>query len=144
MTTIDESILTAEERAIYGPRADVLIPEAEDMPSASGAGVHTHWIDEALAARPDLINSFRQALAVGDPDNPAAAVEAMHGEAAELFDAFSVLTAGAYLMNPEVKTLIGYPGQEERAIVGDDVPTYIDLLEHVVDRGPVYRPTITT
>ena len=143
MTTIDESILTAEERDIYGPWADVLIPETEGMPSASGAGVHTRWIDEALAARPDLINNFREALALGEGD-PADAVEQLHTGQPELFDAFSVLTAGAYLMNPEIKALIGYPGQEERPITGDDVSDYFELLERVVDRGPVHRPTLTT
>jgi hypothetical protein len=142
MTTIDESILTAQEREIYAPRADVLIPDAEGMPAASAAAVHTHWIDEALAARPDLVNDFREALAIGGGD-PAAAVEQLHKTEPELFDAFSVLTAGAYLMNPDVKTLIGYPGQEERPITSDDVGDYFDLLERVVERGPVHRPTLT-
>ena len=67
----------------------------------------------------------------------------MHRDAAELFDAFSVLTAGAYLMNPEVKKLIGYPGQEERPITAEDLPDYLEMLEQVVLRGPVYRPTLT-
>ncbi|WP_032402312.1 hypothetical protein [Rhodococcoides fascians] len=139
---IDESILTSEERAIYGPRADQLIPEAEGMPSATGVGVDTRWIDAALHARPDLVNDFRASLAVGSPDDPVAAIATLHKESSTLFDSFSVLTAGAYLMNPEVKRLIGYPGQEDRPITGDDLPEYLDMLEQVVLRGPVYRPTL--
>ena len=145
MTTgdVDETILTEQERSIYGPRADQLIPEAEGMPAATAVGVHTTWIDHALSARPDLINDFHASLALGSPDDPAAAIETLHRDAAELFDAFSVLTAGAYLMNPDVKKLIGYPGQEERPITGEDLPDYLEMLEQVVLRGPVYRPTLT-
>lgn len=142
MTTTDESVLTDDERAVFGPRADVLIPHAENMPSATEVGVHTEWIDHALAARPDLVNAFRLALQIGQADDPEGAVEALHGEKAELFDAFSVLTAGAYLMNPQVRKLIGYPGQESRPVSGDDMPEYIDMLEHVVLRGPAHRPTV--
>lgn len=136
----DSSILSDREREIYGPRADVLIPDSEGMPSATQADVHTVWIDTALAARPDLVNDFRASLALGDEDDPEAAIEALHAEGS-LFDAFSVLTAGAYFMNPQIKRRIGYPGQEARPVTGDDVPTYIDMLEKVVDRGPIYTPT---
>lgn len=142
MSQIDESVLTAEERALYGPRADVLIPNAEGMPAASEVNVHTEWIDQALAARPDLLAPFREALQIGSASEPEAAIEALHGERAELFDAFSVLTAGAYLMHPEVKKLIGYPGQEERPVTSDDTGDYIGMLEEVVMRGPVFRPTV--
>jgi len=142
MTVVDSSILTPEERAVYGPRANILIPAAEGMPSATEVSVDTVWIDEALAARPDLVNAFRESLATDKAQEAAVAVENLHRDAPELFDAFGVLTAGAYLMNPQVKALIGYPGQEAREIVGDDVPEYVDMLEKVVDRGGVYRPTL--
>jgi hypothetical protein len=142
MTDTDSSILTDQERAVYGPRADILIPDAEGMPSASQVGVHTQWIDVALAARRDLVNDFHASLAVGTLEDPQGAVEALHQQSA-LFDAFSVLTAGAYLMIPEIKQRIGYPGQESRPISGDDVPEYIDMLEAVVMRGNIFRPTIT-
>lgn len=134
------SPLTESEREIFGPRADVLIPNSEGMPSAVMADVHTVWIDKALAARPDLLDSFRESLTVGG-DDPHEAIEALHRRA-ELFDAFSVLSAGAYFMNPDIRERIGYPGQENRAVTGDDVPKYIEMLERVVDRGPIYRPTV--
>lgn len=143
MGDVDETILTPQEREIFGPRADELIPAAEGMPAATAVGVHTAWIDEALSARPDLVNDFHASLALGSPDDPVAAIETLHRDSPELFDAFSVLTAGAYLMNPEVKRLIGYPGQEERPITGDDLPDYLEMLEQVVLRGPVYRATLT-
>jgi hypothetical protein len=143
MTTKNVPLLTARDRALFGRLADVLIPDAEGMPSATQVGVHTTWIDEALAARPDLVAPFRRALASDPGHDPAAAISQMHSDDAAVFDAFSVLVSGAYLMCPEVKALIGYPGQEERPVTGDDVPEYIGMLESVVARGPVFRPTIT-
>lgn len=135
--------LTDAERALYGARADVLIPGAEGMPSATEIGTHTHWIDDALAARPDLLSDFKASLALGNADDPAGAITEIHATQPGLFDAFSVLTSGAYLMCPEVKAMIDYPGQEPRPVIGDDVPEYIDMLEKVVERGPIYRPTVT-
>ena len=59
-------------------------------------------------------------------------------------EAFGVLTeiaAAAYFMNPEVQRAIGYAGQGPRPI--DPRPDYLDdgLLEAVIRRGPIYRPT---
>jgi hypothetical protein len=136
------SHLTDEEREIFGARADILIPESEGMPSATRVRTHHEWIDVALTARPDLLDQFKASLAIGPKDDPVAGVDQVHKSSPEAFDAFSVLTSGAYLMIPEVKALIGYPGQEPRPVEGDDVPEYIDMLEKVVERGPVYRPTV--
>jgi hypothetical protein len=51
--------------------------------------------------------------------------------------------AGAYFLNPEVRRLIGYPGQEARPIEPEDPPDYEQdgLLASVVERGPIFRPT---
>ena len=47
----------------------------------------------------------------------------------------------AYFMNPHVQQLIGYAGQTPRPI--DPHPDYLDdgLLDSVISRGPIYRPT---
>jgi hypothetical protein len=57
-----------------------------------------------------------------------------------------VLTAvvpGAYFMNPAIREAIGYPGLERRPIDESAEPDYNQdgLLDSVVARGPVYRPT---
>jgi hypothetical protein len=143
MSSTDASLSEAE-RALYGSRADVLIPGAEGMPSATQVGTHTSLIDDALAARPDLVADFKASLILGSVDDPAAAIAELHAKQPVLFDAFSVLTSGAYLMSPDVKQIIGYPGQEERPVTGDDVSDYIGLLENVAARGPVYRPTVVS
>ncbi|MBB5152882.1 hypothetical protein [Saccharopolyspora phatthalungensis] len=134
--------LTDHERDICGARADVLIPNAAGMPAATQMDVHSIWIEHALGARPDLADRFRASLAEAVDEPPAEAIETLHKNSPELFDAFSVLVAGAYLMSPEVRALIGYPGQENRPVANDEVKTYIHLLERVVQRGPIYRPTV--
>jgi hypothetical protein len=44
-------------------------------------------------------------------------------------------------MNPKVRHAIGYAGQTPRPI--DSAPDYLDdgMLESVIRRGPIYRPT---
>jgi hypothetical protein len=130
--------LSDEERALYGALADVLVPNAVGMPSASQADVNTHWIDVALKARPDLTPMLRQALQLAEGLPAEDAVESINHDHPAVFDALGTITAGAYLLNPRVKELIGYPGQIPQPVV-DDVESYLDLLEHVVERGPIYR-----
>jgi hypothetical protein len=135
--------MSDDDRTRYGELADVLIPNAEGMPSARQAEVHTRWADEALRARPDLMVGLRQALDLSAGLPAEAAVEMLNSQHAPIFDALGTLTAGAYFLNPKVKGLIGYPGQVPQPIE-DDVATYADLLERVLDRGPIYRPDAPT
>jgi hypothetical protein len=108
--------------------ADALIPAEAGMPSASEAGAVGEWLDAVLAARPDFRAPLEALAASGEQIDPAES---------------SVLTAAvvaAYYMNPDVCERVGYAGQ--RAIPFDpDAPDYLDLLDSVRARPPVYRPT---
>jgi hypothetical protein len=59
----------------------------------------------------------------------------------ERFGLLAELVPGAYFLNPRVRAKLGYQGQNPRAI--DPRPDYLDdgLLQSVIDRGPIYRPT---
>jgi hypothetical protein len=48
----------------------------------------------------------------------------------------------AYLMIPEVRTAIGYPGQRRHHPQFDEAANQITdgILDPVVERGPVYTP----
>jgi hypothetical protein len=131
-------MLSDDERTRFAEIADILIPHAEGMPSASEADVVTRWIDDALGYRPDLVDLFHEALAVGADLEPAEALELLNTDHSAAFEALGTLTAGSYFLNPEIRTLIGYPGQLP-TLPRNDVDTYIDLLEHVAERGQVYR-----
>ena len=65
----------------------------------------------------------------------------MNSNDSEAFDCLGVLTSGAYFLNPEVKKLIGYPGQVPSP-ASDDLDSYSGMLAKVLERGPVFRPTL--
>ena len=135
-------MLTSGQRERFASLADVLIPAAEGMPSASQAEVPTRWLDDAIGYRPDLMPGLQQALQAAG-DLPAdEAIEALNREHIPAFEALGTLTAGAYFLNPDVRALIGYPGQVDTP-AKDDTDTYLDLLENVMERGQVYRDVPT-
>lgn len=138
MTTEGVTMLSDDERAVYAGIADILIPDAEDMPSASQAGVHTRWVDEALRYRPDLQERFRTALSVAAGHEPAEAVELLNSDHIPAFEALGTLTAGAYFLNPDVRQRLGYPGQTP-TLARPDTELYENLLMNVMQRGQVYR-----
>lgn len=133
-------MLNEQQIAVYSGLADVLIPSAEGMPSASEANVPTEWINVALGYRPDLVPHFERAVAACEGLDPQQALNELNQSDTEAFDALGVATSGAYFLNPDVKKLLGYPGQLPVPAT-DDTETYLDILENVVDRGIVYRPT---
>jgi hypothetical protein len=96
--------------------ADALIPGEDGMPSASEAGATGVWLEAVFDARPDL----REPVERRDPAALATAIVA------------------AYYFNPEVCERIGYAGQQAIPL---GPPDHEDLLDSVVARGPVYRPT---
>ncbi|WP_099022937.1 GlcG/HbpS family heme-binding protein [Mycolicibacterium palauense] len=145
-TAAQATELSARERELFAVVADALIPDYGTRPSASGAQVPTRWIDAALAARPDLLAPLREVLAACadvTPSTPASTVFArLQDLDPALVGAVGTLTAGAYFLNPAIRELIGYPGQESRTYsVGTDLP-YLNMLERVVERGEIYQPTV--
>jgi hypothetical protein len=136
--------ISDERRAQLGAIADQLIPAGSGMPSASGAGVSGQYLDEVLAARPDLAEPLDAALASVSGLDPAAALAALR-ENAEGWGVLTAVVPGAYFMNPAIRSAIGYPGLESRPIDPGAAPDYLEdgLLDSVKSRGPVYRPTPT-
>jgi hypothetical protein len=132
-----------EERALLAALADELIPEGGGMPSASQADVAGLWLDAVLTARPDLAAGLKDLFAKARDRNTAEVVADVRINDPAAFDVLAQTAVGAYFMNPQVQELIGYAGQGPRAI--DEHPDYLDdgLLESVIRRGPIYRPTPT-
>jgi hypothetical protein len=135
-------MIASDRRAQLGAIADLLIPAGSGMPSAAEAGVGGQFLDEVLAARPDLAAPLDAALAQVDGLDAVTALAALRGDA----DGWAVIAAvvpAAYFLNPAMRAAIGYPGNESRPIDPDAAPDYLEdgLLDSVVARGPVYRPT---
>ncbi|RYC05941.1 hypothetical protein [Nocardioides zhouii] len=136
-------VLSAAQRERLALLADVVVAGGAGMPSASGAEVHTQWIDRVIAVRADLAEAVSRVLVLeGDPDEVLAGVRA--GDP-ELFSGFAFAVAGAYLINPRVRRELGYPGpapMKSPALPGE-AEAYLEdgILDVVIARGPIYRPT---
>jgi hypothetical protein len=132
----------SNERAVLGELADVIIPAGEGFPSATQAGVAGDGLDQVLSFRPDLAEPLKRlvATAVGRP--PAEFVADLRRDDPDGFGVLAEFVSGAYFLNEEVRAKLGYAGQTARPI--DPHPDCDEnLLQSVLDRGPVYRPTPT-
>jgi len=130
---------TPADRDLLARLADMLIPASGGHPSASDADVGGKGLDVVLATCPETSTALRDVLNKTTGLAPADAVAHLRSNDAAAFGVLAEFAAGAYFMNPLVRKAIGYGGQTARAI--DPTPDYLDLLEAVVKRGPIYRPT---
>lgn len=121
--------------------ADMLIPAAGDMPSASDMGVAEDQLDLVLRARPDLSRHLLRAWVSTEGSPPQEALETIGGTDAAAYDALRLVVAGGYYTHPEIKRRLGYTGQQPQVVRVDQIPPYMEegLLERVMERGPLYR-----
>lgn len=123
--------------------ADVLIPGSDELPCASEAPDFTGWLGIALAARADKFDVI-VATGMSFAGTPASelgrAVRSLSEQQPEVFQPLSAVLAGAYLMVPEIRAAIGYPGQHaSRPSLNRGVLELMDgILEPVLERGNVY------
>jgi len=131
----------ANERAVLAGLADILIPASEGFPSASEAGVAAEGLEQVLSFRPDLLPELKTLLAAAQGRPPAEVVAELQKNDPARFGLLTELVPGAYFLNPRVRAKIGYNGQEPRPI--NPRPDYLDdgLLQSVIERGLIYRPT---
>ncbi|WP_026919867.1 hypothetical protein [Gordonia polyisoprenivorans] len=135
--------LTEMERATLLRIADTLIPESGENPAASQARDFERYLDLALAARADVFDLVEKAVeALHDVDGDAlrSALRSLWAEDKVTFDPLSSIIAGAYFMTPQVKELIGYPGQHRDAAGFEDAANELEtgILEPVLERGSIY------
>jgi hypothetical protein len=130
-----------DQRAMLAALADVLIPANREMPSASQAAVAGNGLDQVLAARPDLVDPLRALLSQARDQPPEAVIADLQANDPAGLGILAEIVPAAYFMNPAVLQAIGYAGQQPRPI--DPAPDYLadGLLESVIQRGPIYRPT---
>ena len=130
----------ANERALLGQLADVLIPAGEGFPSASQAGVAGEALDQVLSFRPDLADGLERLVAAAVGRVPAEFVAELQRNDPDRFGLLAEFVPGAYFLNKNVREELGYAGQTARPI--NPNPDYdAALLQSVLDRGPIYRPT---
>jgi hypothetical protein len=139
MNAIDETLRRRLARV-----ADGLIPEADGMPAPSSLDIGGRQLDAVIGSRPDLADDLRRALeAAADVHDPIGWLEALRGEDTPGYESLITVVVAGYYMHPDVKRLLGYPGQVPQQVSVEAFPEYLNagLLERVYDRGPIYRPT---
>jgi hypothetical protein len=121
--------------------ADVLIPAAHDMPSASEVGVADGQLDRVLAVRPDLTEPLLRAIAQVDPGDHEGSLEHLVRDDAEAHDALLLAIVGGYYTDADVRRRLGYDGQVPTEVRPEIIPNYVEegLIEPLLARGPVYR-----
>lgn len=122
--------------------ADIMLPAAHGMPSASEVGAVSSHLREVLGWRDDLCQPLVEALTALDP--ATFTVERLSAFLSENENAYTALTkvvAACYYLSPVVRDRIGYPGQVAKTY---DPFAYTEwvaegLLDPVVERGPIWR-----
>lgn len=138
-----EASLTPEQREIFSAIADLLIPEYKNMPAASAVGTHADLIDGVLRHRPDLLEGVHRAVKRMESGVDSGAMQDLYDNDRAAFDAVSLAASAGYYMSDIVWKRLGYPGQENAPFDIEPAPEYVreGLLDRVLARGPIYRPT---
>ena len=131
----------AAQRTVLAGLADVLIPAGDGMPSASAAAVAEQGLDQVLAAVPSLAASLADVLARAKGREPSEVVAYLARTDPTGYGVLTEVVTAAYFMNPDVRQAVGYTGQGPTPL--DQRVDYMEdgLLESVIKRGPIYRPT---
>jgi|TARA_B110000259_G_C13965923_1_gene382623 hypothetical protein len=138
------SLIDDTRRTTFLGISDVLIPEFEGMPAASSVEVHGKMLDHILTLRPDLVEDFLRGLDASCGKDPEFAAKELNEGDHLALSAIGLVASAGYYMTPQVRNLIGYPGQESKPDTDPDAtPEYVSngMLQEVIDRGPIFKPT---
>lgn len=140
---MSDATLTLEDRAMFAQIADILIPAYREMPAASAVGVHSELLDTVLLHRPELLEDICRGLRAIEGDISKGTVQSLYVSDAPAFDAISLAASAGYYMSEAVWKKLNYPGQENAPFDIESPRVYDEegLLDNVLARGPIYRPT---
>ncbi|WP_419926041.1 hypothetical protein [Candidatus Poriferisocius sp.] len=140
MTTADNRTAIDVDR--LKQLADIMLPAAHGMPSASEVEAVDSYLDEVLGWRDDLRQPLAEALTALDPATfTMERLSALLSEDEDAYTALTTVVAACYYLSPVVRDHIGYPGQVAKTY---DPFAYTEwvaegLLDPVVERGPIWR-----
>lgn len=143
MSAENSPAISAGQKETFAGLADVLIPAGSGMPSGSEVLVGRGMLDQVLSIRPDVVEPLGKLLAEAEGRDAAAEVERLRTGDAEAYAMLTTVVGGGYFLDDEVRAAIGYEGQRAIPLPQPEVPDYEQdgLLQSVIDRGPIYRPT---
>jgi hypothetical protein len=119
--------------------ADLLVPAADGMPSASEVDVVGRWLDRVLDADPSLVEPVTALAGCATWEE----IEAQAAADPATFELGAFAIVAAYYLHPGVRKRMGYPGQGPSPILDGEADWYLrdDILAPVRARGPVFVPT---
>ncbi len=142
----DRRMLTADDRRVLTELADAMMPTDGRMPLPSSLDIGGALLDRVIAARPDLLEPIRAALA--DPDTLRAQVlrGATTGRSIRtlrppgrsidrvLERAVTSALSNAYYLSPAVRSAIGYDPSDPTPVRPEGYPEYLaeGLLDHLL------------
>ena len=111
------------------------------MLPASFFSVAEEGLDQVLAAVPSLGASLVDVLGGAQGREPSEVVASLARSDPAAYGVLTEVVTAAYFMNPDVRKAVGYTGQGPSPL--DPRVDYMEdgLLESVIKRGPIYRPT---
>ena len=135
--------LTNEERQNLHDVADALIWPTDIDPRPSTLDGFDQWLDRAVAARGEDANRLRELLASlreVSTDLLWDRLRALDANDPDGFQLLSTVVAGAYLMHPVVREIIGYPGQTYNPPSLEEAADQLadGIMDPVVERGPIF------
>lgn len=136
------SRFSEHDRIVLGRLFDILIPDAEGMPSATAMGVERDLLDRVANFRPDLVPDLLRVARRHADSDAAEAVQALFSNDAEGFAALGLAAAGGYYIADEVRRLLAYTGPERRVPLEPGMePDFLahNLLDSVLRRPLMWR-----
>jgi hypothetical protein len=137
--------LTPSERATAAQIADVLcVGGSTEVDSPSDNEDFQSWLDLAVATRSDAFELFVATLLQAESESDLYAwLRRVDIESPETFALLSTVLAGAYLMTPQVRQYVGYPGQHRNPPRLEQAADELSdgILDPVLERGYVFVPT---
>ena len=140
--TITITVLTEVMREGARRLADLWFPGTDVSPSMSGLADYSELLDVALAANQELTAAFLDVAELA-ASAPALSTEVVASWPADLVEAAHTVAMCAYYMSRDVRSAVGYPGQQRvPATLDTDNATLIEeLLAPVLARGATYVKT---
>lgn len=133
--------ISPELRTVFEGLADVLIAEGHGKPPASAIGIGRELLDRTLGTLPSFSRPLLGILEEAIDEDPESFARLLHSSRPTDFRVLATVTVGAYYLSPEVRRLIGYPGQVPAPLSIAGTPDYLTdgMLERVYERHPGYR-----
>ncbi len=104
--------LSAIHRSKFGQICGVVLPPWEALPGADQLNLENTLLDKVMVIRPDLRNSLINLLDSMADLVTAADLNALQTQSPDKLRLLVTVIGGAYYLHPEVKSALGYSGQQ--------------------------------